>query len=56
MNQLFDSTLKLLVLLVAVCVAIRLAYDAIHPALPFVGLLVLVIAGLRLYRWYRERW
>jgi hypothetical protein len=56
MNELFDSTLKLLVLLVAVCIAIRLAYDAVRPALPVIGILIVIVVVVRVIAWYRDRW
>ena len=56
MNELFDSLLRLLVLIVASCIAIRLAYDTARPALPLIGLAILVVAVVRIVVWYRDRW
>jgi uncharacterized protein YqgC (DUF456 family) len=56
MNDLFDSFMKLLVVLVATCVAIRLAYDVVRPAIPAISIVVIAIAVWQLVRWYRDRW
>lgn len=56
MNDLFDKTLKLLVVLVAACIAIRVVYDAIRPALPALSILIVLVVVVRVIVRYRERW
>jgi predicted signal transduction protein with EAL and GGDEF domain len=55
-TELFNNFLKLLVVVVAACVAIRLAYDAVRPALPVIGILIVVVVVVRVIAWYRDRW
>lgn len=56
MNELFDKFFKLLVLMVAACIAIRLAYDAVRPAIPLLSVLIVVAAVVWVISWYRNRW
>jgi len=55
-NELFNNFSKLLVVVVAACVAIRLAYDAVRPAIPALGVLIVLVVVVRVIAWYRGRW
>lgn len=56
MDDLLDNFLKLLVVVVATCVAIRLAYDVVRPAIPALSILIVVVVLVRVIAWYRDRW
>lgn len=56
MNDLLDNFMKLLVVVVATCIAIRLAYDAVRPTLPVIGILIVIVVVVRVIAWYRDRW
>lgn len=42
--------------IVAVAIALRIAYEIVRPVLPLVLVVVLGIGLVRAFRWYRERW
>jgi hypothetical protein len=42
--------------IIAVAIALRIAYELVRPVLPLVLLVVLGVVLARAYRWYRERW
>jgi hypothetical protein len=42
--------------IVAVAIALRIAYEIVRPVLPLVLVVVLGIVLVRAFRWYRERW
>jgi hypothetical protein len=42
--------------IVAVVVAIRLVFELLQPALPFLAVLLIVFAVVQFVRWYRGRW
>jgi hypothetical protein len=42
--------------IVAVAIALRMAYELVRPVLPLVLLVILAIVLSRAFRWYRERW
>ena len=56
MNNLLDNFMKLLVAVVATCVAIRLAYDVVRPAIPALSILIVLVVVVRVIAWYRDRW
>jgi len=47
---------RFLVGIVAVAIALRIAYELVRPVLPLVLLVVLGIVLVRAFHWYRERW
>jgi hypothetical protein len=47
---------RFLVGIVAVAVAIRVAYELVRPVLPLLLTAVIVVAIVRLVGWYRGRW
>jgi hypothetical protein len=46
---------RLLALLLATAIVIHVAYALIRPALPFLAVLIVFFAFLRLWIWYRDR-
>lgn len=42
--------------LVAVAVAIQVAWQLIQPALPFLGAVTVAVLGVRFWIWYRDRY
>jgi hypothetical protein len=54
--NLLEPFLRFVLGLVLCAFAIRLAYDAVRPALPAIGILIVLVAVVRVIAWYRDRW
>lgn len=51
-----NPVFRFLAVVVAICVAIRLAWLLIEPALPAIVVAAALLCVWRAWRWHRERW
>lgn len=54
--NLSDPVIRFLTWIVAIAVAIHVIFELIAPVLPYLAVLIVLVAIARLIGWYRGRW